>query len=459
MSEIVTRSNFTGKMGFIMATAASAIGLGNLWRFPYVTSQCGGGVFVVVYIILAVTFGLCLMMAEIAIGRKTGKSCLTAFGDMSKKHKWIGVLIALIPMLIVPYYCVIGGWVTKWMGETAVGNLSMLAEDHGSYWWQFVTNDFGGDTIWFLIFACLCLVCILLGVQRGIEKLSKILLPALFIMIIGITVYEFATIDNIWKGVEYYLVPKSADDLNAGTFLGAVGQIFYSMSIAMGILITYGSYMKKDVDIEKSAATVAGMDTGVAILAGLMIIPAAVILAEGQELSGMGLMFTTLPQVFVSMPGGNIIAPIFYLLVMFAAMTSAISLIETITSVFMDEIKKKRVIAVGLSAIIIVIIGMMCILGFKDGPLFFETQIGGKNGVLGFLDSITNNFMMPIAAILVCLFIAFVIKTSFVSDEIKLSSKFRLGVIFDYMIKYVCPAFLILILAVNLLALAGVVIY
>lgn len=238
MSETAHRASFTGKIGFVFAASASAVGLGNLWRFPYLTSHYGGGIFVIIYIILALTFGFSLMIAEIALGRKTGKSCISAFGDLCKKYKWIGVIAALIPLLIVPYYCVIGGWVTKWFVTSATGELGTLAD--GSYWGQYITGEISGmsdPTAWFVIFVLLCVACVAIGVDKGIEKLSRILMPALFIMIIGITVYEFFAIDGIMDGINFYLNPD-VSKLSGGTFLGAISQIFYSMSLAMGIMIT-----------------------------------------------------------------------------------------------------------------------------------------------------------------------------------------------------------------------------
>ncbi len=451
------RASFSGKLGFILATSASAVGLGNLWRFPYETSHYGGGIFVLVYVILAFTFGICLMLLETSFGRKTGKSCVSAFAELGRKYKPIGYLAAIIPILIVPYYCLIGGWVTKWLFESSIGNLSTLAEDGGSFWWSFVTggtsDGFFGPTIWFIIFAVLCIVCIAIGVDKGIEKLSMILMPILLILIVGITIYEF-TLDGFWDGLVFYLNPD-VSALSPDTFLGAISQIFYSMSIAMGILITYGSYTKKDVDLEKAAYSIGTIDTAVAILAGLMIVPVAFMFGFGDE-SGMGLMFTALPQVFESMTGGAIVAPIFYLLVLFAALTSAVSLAETCASVFFDGAKMKRVKAIAITAILIIVMGVVCALGFENGPLALDTPLSQGAGWLGFLDTITNSIMMPITAILTCIVIGYVVKTTYLEDEISLSSAFKTRKLFRIMIMYICPIFLTAILVVGVLGIAGI---
>ncbi len=445
MSE-TERASFSGKMGFILATAASAVGLGNLWRFPWMVSHYGGGLFVIIYIAIAVTFGLFLMMTEVSLGRRTGKSVFSAFAEISNKYKIIQYLLAIVPMIIVPYYCVIGGWVTKWFAESTLGNLEMLAADGGAFWANFITGNTGewfmGPSFWFLIFALMCIICILVGVEKGIEKLSVILMPLLLAFIIGITIYEFMTVPNIMDGVVYYLQPDISE-LSADTFLGAVGQTFYSLSIAMGILVTYGSYTKKHVDIEKSSLAIVGIDTGVAILAGLMIIPLA-FCGGYPDSQGTGLMFCVLPNIFLTMPAGNIIAPIFYLLVIFAAMTSAISLAEATTSIFMDGMKKKRMPSVGITSAIIIVLGLVVVFGMPGGPLSIVTPLG--DNWLDILDTLTNKILMPIGAILICVFIGYVAKTSFIEEEIASSSKFRLRPLYGPMIKIVCPILLTVIL-------------
>lgn len=452
------RGAFSGRMGFVMAAAASAVGLGNLWRFPWLATNYGGGMFVVIYIILAVTFGFSLMVAEIALGRKTGKSCVSAFGDLRQKYKWIGMVIALIPLLIVPYYCVIGGWVTKWFADSAIGELGTLTAD--GFWWNFITGAEGGMSgpmAWFLVFAAMTMLCVIIGVNKGIEKLSKILLPALLVMMVAIAAYSLIAVDGTLEGVKYFLKPDPSN-LSGGTFLGAISQIFYSMSLAMGIMITYGSYMKKTDSIEKCARNISLIDTVVAILAGLMIIPASfAILGEaGLSSKGMGLMFTTLPHVFAQMPAGEIVAPIFYLLVIFAALTSAVSLLETVVSVVADEAKVKRKTSIVISSIALLIIGAITVLGF--GPLM--TDIGPYDqgaGILGILDTTTNSVLMPIAAILTCVFIGYVVGTRTVTDEVKADGHaFKFEKPFEFMIKYICPICLAAILVFGLLDMFGI---
>ena len=448
MSDTEGRGHFSGKLGFVLAAAASAVGLGNLWRFPYLTSHYGGGIFLVVYIALAVTFGFALLTAEVALGRKTGKSCIDAFRDLNKRYSFIGWLMAIIPILIVPYYCVIGGWVLKYFFMSATGDLEVLASGGSGgdpNWWAYITGvatgSVGDPTSWFVIFAILCMFIICLGVGKGVERVSKILMPMLFVMLLAVLAFTF-TLDGIGEGLKFYLVPR-IEDLSPDTFLGAVSQIFYSMSLAMGIMITYGSYMKKDVNIEHSARNIGLIDTGVAILAGLMIVPAAFCLGL-QDKSGMGLMFNALPMVFDKMPLGEFVAPIFFLLVVFAALTSAMSLAETSVSIFMDKMHIGRKGAIAFTSAIILILGMVCCLGF--GP--WMTDIRGDQGAgwLGIFDTVTNSILMPISAILTCFFIGYVIKTTAIEEELEINGEFRSKKVFRMMIRYICPICLAAIL-------------
>ncbi len=449
------RASFSGRIGFVIAAAASAVGLGNLWRFPYLTSHYGGGIFVVVYIIMALTFGFSLMAAEIAIGRKTGRSCTRAFRDLSEKHGWIGALAGIVPVLIVPYYCVIGGWVFKWFAESASGGLSVLASDGGGFWWDYITGGaegLGDPFVWFGLFALMCTVCIAAGVEKGIEKMSKILMPALLAMIVIITAYEL-TLPGIWDGVAFYLNPD-VSKLSMGTFLGATSQIFYSMSLAMGIMITYGSYMRKEDSIEKSVRNISMIDTVVAILAGLLIVPSAFMFGFGDSQS-MGLMFVSLPQVFAQMPGGSIVAPVFYLMVLFAAMTSAISLLEAAVSGFVDRFGSGRRKSLAVSALVVAGLGALCILGF--GPLMTDLAPFDQGaGWLGIFDTVTNSLLMPIVAILTCAFIGYVIKTEPIEDEVEACGNgFRSKGLFRIMIRYVCPICLLAILVFGLADMFG----
>lgn len=334
------KAGFSGKIGFILAAAGSAVGLGNIWRFPYLAAQYGGGIFLLVYLVLAVTFGFALMVTEVAIGRKTGMSAIKAFGVLNKKGSFIGVLASLVPMIIFPYYCVIGGWVIKYGTVFITGEGSAAAAD--GYFGEFIGSPVS-PLIFTGVFILLTSLVVLLGVQKGIEKISKLLMPILLVLTIGISVYSLS-LDGAMEGLIYYVKPNfSAFSLK--TVIAAMGQMFYSMSLAMGIMITYGSYMQKKDNLESSVRSIEIFDTAIAFLSGLMIIPAVFAFSGGDKSAlnqGPGLMFVTLPKVFDTMAGGNIVGIVFFILVFFAALTSSISLMETIVSIIMDKFKIDR---------------------------------------------------------------------------------------------------------------------
>ena len=299
------RSSFTGRVGFVLAAAGSAVGLGNLWRFPYLAAKYGGGIFLLVYIILAITFGFTLMVTEIAIGRKTGLSCISAYKKLDKRFGFMGWLSALVPVIITPYYCVIGGWVIRYFAEFVSGHGKDLATSSADFFSNFIGMKGGivdNPMLWFIIFVALTSAVVIFGVEKGIEKVSKVMMPILVILCVVIAVFAL-TIDGALAGLKYYLLPDFSK-FSSATVLGALGQLFYSMSLAMGIMITYGSYMKKEDNIEKSVRQIEIFDTGIALLAGLIIIPSVVAFNGGSAdgiNAGPGLMFITLPQVFNAM--------------------------------------------------------------------------------------------------------------------------------------------------------------
>ena len=356
------RSSFTGKLGFVLAAAGSAVGLGNIWRFPYLAAQYGGGIFLLVYIILTLTFGFSLMAAEIAIGRKTGQSPIGAFAALGKKFTIVGYIGAIIPALILPYYSVIGGWVLKYMVGFVTGEGAAMATDE--YFGAYISSP-SEPVAWFIVFITVTAFIVILGVDKGIEKVSKIMMPVLIILTIFIAVYTICTMDNAIEGVKYYILPDFKK-FSFKTVVAAMGQLFYSLSIAMGIMITFGSYMKKDISIEKSIHQIEIFDTGVAFLAGLMIIPAVYSFSglEGMN-SGPGLMFITLPKIFATMPGGNIIGVVFFVMVCFAALTSSISLMETVVAVFQDRFKMERIKATLTVLVLSIALGLVSVFGYS----------------------------------------------------------------------------------------------
>ncbi len=443
------RGSFTGKIGFVLAAAGSAVGLGNIWRFPYLAAKYGGGIFLLVYIILALTFGFALMTGEIALGRKTGLSAIGAFKALDKRYGFIGYLAAIIPAIILPYYSVIGGWVTKYLVTFVSGGMTNAASD--SFFGNFISQP-AEPVIWFLIYIAATAVVVGFGVEKGIEKVSKIMMPVLVALSIFIAGYSLRMPGAI-DGVLYYILPNFSK-FSATTVLAAMGQLFYSMSLAMGIMITYGSYMKKDVNLESSVKQIELFDTGIAFLAGLMIIPAVFAFSGGTpEALGKGpsLMFVTLPKVFEKMAGGTFVGTTFFLLVLFAALTSSISLMETVVSILCDKTKISRTLSCVIVFAGAVILGLPSCLGYG---LWSEVKIVGMQ-FLDFFDFISNSVLMPIVAFLTCIFIGYVIKPQTLIEEVELTGSFSRKALFTFIIKYVAPICIVLILISSVLDAMG----
>ena len=439
------RSTFSGKIGFVLSAAGASVGLGNIWRFPYLAAKYGGGIFLLIYILLALTFGYTMIVAESALGRMTRKSPVGAFKAFGKKAGWLsfgGWINAIIPVLIVPYYSVIGGWVIKYLIEYVKGNGTKLAAD--GYFSEFISN--GASTeICFVIFCMFTLSIIYAGVRNGIERVSKFMMPILVVLSVIIAIYS-VTRPGAMAGVKYFLVPN-LKNFSWMTVVAAMGQMFYSLSSAMGILITFGSYMKKDSSIEDSTRNVEVFDTAIAIMAGLMIIPAVFAFSGGDPdtlQAGPALMFITIPKVFANMGFGTIVGILFFLLVLFAAVTSSIALTESAVSTFEDEIGWSLRKSTAVIGIIMIALGTLSCLGY--GPLAFVKIIGMQ--FLDFFDFLTNSVMMPIAAMMTSIFVSKVVGIDRIEEEIRQGeAAFRRKKIFVVMIKYLCPIFAMIILA------------
>lgn len=429
------RSSFSGKMGYILAVAGSAVGLGNIWRFPYLAAKYGGGIFLLVYLVLMLTFGYALIVSETALGRMTKKSPVGAFRSFGKSlpFRFGGWVNAVIPMLIVPYYCVIGGWVTKYLFEYIRGNAVTLAED--AYFSGFISSGAIVE-FWLVMFTFFIFLVIVAGVKQGVERVSKIMMPVLVILAIFVSLYSI-TRPGAMEGVKYLLIPN-LDNFSWMTVVAAMGQMFYSLSIAMGILYTYGSYLKKEVDIEKSTSQVEIFDTAIAVLAGLMIIPAVFAFSGGSPdtlQAGPSLMFITIPKVFANMEMGDGVGILFFLLVLFAALTSAISLTETSVSTFEDQFGWSRRKCSLLMAVIILVLGSASALGFSS--LDFVTLLGMS--ILDFFDFLTNSIMMPLAALATCFLITRVVGLDAIAREVEQSSAFRRKKLYFFFMKYLAP--------------------
>ena len=450
------RASFSGKLGFVLAAAGSAVGLGNLWRFPYLAAKYGGGIFIFTYVALALLFGLALLMLEISIGRYTGKSVIGAFTTLNKKFKWFGYACVIVPLIIVPYYCVIGGWVVKYCFSYIVGSeglVGAMPEQTGAFFSNFISNPWQ-PLVFFLIFALSTVIIVAFGVQKGIEKMSKILMPALACIAIFLMIYVVCQPGAI-DGWKYALVPDFSK-FSFGTVLGALGQLFYSLSIGMCIMITYGSYMKKEVKITSSSAQIAIFDSLFALVASLIVIPAVCAFGGGVGVfdtpagKGPSLMFIQLANVFNALPAGRVIGVIFFVLVFFAAVTSSVSLVESIVAVLCDGNRMKRVTACAIVFAAILVLGTLSSLGFGVLSGVSLNYNGSAMSILDMFDFLANNILMPIVAIITCVIAGWFIDKKLLPKEIGIDKNKGASLYFNVIIRYVAPICILLILVTGL---------
>ena len=444
------KSSFTGSIGFVLAAAGSAVGVGNIWRFPYLAARDGGGLFIFVYLILVVTFGFSLLVTDIAIGRKTGKSAIDAFGAISKKWDFLGKITFLIPAIIMTYYTVIGGWVLRYIVDYITGKGSAAAQD--GYFTGFITSQIS-PIVYMLIFLALTAFVVYAGVDKGIERFSKIVMPGLILMVIAIAVFSLTLSHTDANGVTrtglqglaVYLIP----DFTGVTFskflsilLDAMSQLFFSLSVSMGIMITYGSYVKKDVDLNKSITQIELFDTGVALLAGAMIIPAVYVFmgTEGMT-SGPSLMFISLPKVFMSMGSmGSVVGIVFFIMVAFAALTSCVSIMETLVAGVMSKTGASRKKTSFIIGVISAVASIIICLGYN--VFYFELTLpnGAVGQILDIADYISNSFLMPLIALITSVFVGWVIKPQWIIDEMQRNGeKFSRKAMYVVMVKFITP--------------------
>ncbi len=456
MEKKAKRGSFTGQLGFIMAAAGSAVGLGNIWRFPYLAAKDGGGLFILCYVILALTFGFALLTTEIAIGRKTRQSPLTAYGKIHKNWKGIGILACLVPIIILPYYCAIGGWVFKYLALYVTGHGTDAVAD--GYFTGYITQT-AQPIIWMLVFLLATAFIVYNGVEKGIEKYSKILMPILVVLVIGISIFSLTLQHTDAEGVtrtgleglRVYLVPDfTGITLNKLliVIMDAMGQLFFSISVAMGIMVAYGSYAPKEANLMSSINQIEIFDTAIALLAGLMIIPAIFVFMGMDGMSaGPGLLFVSLPKVFQAMGGfGYVVGIVFFVIVSFAAVTSSVSIMEAIVSSVMDKFKISRKKSTILVSIYSLIASVVVCLGYN--LFYFELTLpnGTVGQILDLMDYISNNCLMPLVAFLTSILIGWVVKPDIIIEEITQGKfKFHRRGLYVVMIKFVVPILLLIL--------------
>ena len=450
------RGSFTGQIGFVMAAAGSAVGVGNLWRFPYLAAKDGGGLFILIYLILTLTFGYTLLISDISIGRKTGKSSIKAYGQMNAKWSFLGVLTFLVPVIIMTYYAVIGGWITKYIVTFLTGQGEAAAAD--DYFTGFITSP-GESSLYAVIFMLLTAFIVFNGVEKGIEKCSRVLMPLMLVMIIAIAVFtltlshtdETGITRTGMQGLAVYLKPNF-EGLTVRRFLlillDAMSQIFFSLSVSMGIMITYGSYIGKDVDINESVHQIEFFDTGVALLAGMMIIPAIYVFSgiDGMK-AGPSLMFVSLPKIFASMGGlGRVVGLVFFLMAAFAALTSCVSVLETIVANCMELFGTPRHATTIALTIIYTAASVVVALGYSVFYVEIPLPNGSIGQILDLMDYISNSLMMPFISLLSAILIGWIVGSKWIISEVEYGGHpFKHKRLYTTMIRYVVPAVMLIL--------------
>ena len=444
------KSGFSGNLGFVLAAAGSAVGVGNIWRFPYLVAKDGGGLFLLIYLSLVLIFGFVLLASDLALGRKTQKHALEVFGFLNPRWEFLGRLTLLIPLLIITYYPIVGGWFLKYSCDFLVGNGAQTVSNN--FFMDFLKSPYQ-SIFWTIIFFVVTACITFFDVESGVEKVSKIIMPGLLVIIIGILVYsfglKFTDENNITRtaldGLKIYLLPDFSN-LSLKRFLeimlDAMSQLFFSLSVSMGIMITYGSYVKKDVNLNKSIKQIELFDTGVGLIAGAIIIPAVYVFLGADAMSqGPSLMFVSMPKIFNTMGfAGRIIAILFFLMVAFAALTSCISISETIIANFMRLFKWSRKKASLISGVFILFALIIVCMGYN--LLYFELKLpNGQTGqLMDLVDYISNSFLMPMISFLTCIFVGWIIKPDFVISEMEENNnKFRAKKAYAFIIRFVAP--------------------
>lgn len=449
-------SNFSGQLGFVLAAAGSAVGVGNLWRFPYLAAKDGGGLFLIIYFVLVITFGFTLLTSDIAIGRRTQQSAIGAYTQMRPKWKFLGILTFLVPVLIMTYYAVIGGWITKYAVVYLTGQSKAAAAD--DYFTSFITSP-ASPVVFALLFMAVTAFIVYNGVEGGIERVSKWMMPILLVLIVIIAIYALTLkhtdasgqVHTGMEGFLYYLTP-SFEGLTVQHFLqillDAMSQLFFSLSVSMGIMITYGSYVKPEVDLNKAVNQIEIFDTGVAFLAGAMIVP-AVYVFSGTEGMGAGpsLMFISLPKVFAAMgKAGIFVGILFFVTAVFATLTSCISVLESITANCMEIFHTSRKKTVLILSVIYLAASAVIALGYSVFYVEVVLPNGSTGQLLDIMDYISNSVMMPFIALLSTILIGWVMTPDYVIDEMERNGeKFRRKKLYRIMIRYVAPVLMFIL--------------
>lgn len=447
----MARESFGSRFGALVAMAGSAVGLGNLWRFPYLVGENGGAAFIIVYILLSFLICLPIFVSEFVIGRRSQKNAFAAFRDLSggSVWRWVGLFTVIVPLIVLSYYSVIGGWSIEYMfksitfsftgGESQAAMSTMFADFVSSPWTPLICHTF------FLLATTLIVV---VGIKDGIEKFSKLMMPMLFVIVLAIAVYSL-TLPGAGKGVDYLFNPDFSK-IDAKACAAALGQAFFSLSLGFGTILTYASYVDKKENIMFQSTATAVSDLMFALIAGVAIMPAVFAFGLDPQ-SGPGLVFETLPYVFSQMPAGGVVAILFFVALLVAALTSSISMLEVAVAYLVEEKKFSRVSACVALFVLCWIVGALCSLSF--GPLS-DVQIGGR-GIFDFFDNLSSNVLMTLGSLLTVLFVGWRLKKTDIYDEFtnggSLSTNVRIFGVLWFLIRYICPLAIISIFVSGLL--------
>ena len=449
-------SSFSGSLGFVLAAAGSAVGVGNIWRFPYLCAKDGGGLFLLVYLILVLTFGFVLLTTDVAIGRRTKQNALNAFATLNKKWKFLGYLTFLVPMLIMTYYSVIGGWIVKYFAVYLTSDGTQAAQD--GFFTSFITSSIS-PIVFMLLFLSLTAWVVYCGVEKGIEKYSRYIMPGLLLLIIGIAAFSLTlsrTDENgvtrtSMQGLVLYLKPDFTG-MTVQRFLNvvldAMSQLFFSLSVSMGIMITYGSYVKDEVDLNRANNQIEIFDTGAAFLAGLMVIPAVYVFLGTEGMAhGPSLTFISLPKVFAAMGGvGRAVGLVFFLALGFAALTSCVSVMETLVANCMEIFRKSRKEMCAVVGVYSLVTAVLICLGYN--VLYFELPLpnGSVAQLLDVMDYISNSFLMPFISLLTSILIGWVVGPKWIIDEVEKNGEhFGRARLYGMMMRYVVPVVMLIL--------------
>ena len=447
----MSRDSFGSRLGVLLAMAGSAVGLGNLWRFPYLVGENGGAAFIIIYLACVCLICLPIFISEFVIGRRSQKNAYAAFRDLSggSAWRWVGLMTVIVPLIVASYYCVIGGWAFEYLWKSCTFSFTGDASQEAvsTMFSDFVSSPWGpviGQTLFLLVTTLI----VIIGIKDGIERFSKLMMPILFIIVIAIAVYS-STLPGSGAGFEYLFKPDFSK-VDGGSFASALGQAFFSLSLGFGTIMTYASYVDKKDNILFQSTSTAIADTMFALIAGMAIMPAVFAFGINPQ-SGPGLVFETLPYVFGKMPGGGIVAILFLLALIVAALTSSISMIEVGVAYLIEEKKLKRTTACVVLFLICWILGIFCALSF--GPLA-EVKLAGRS-IFDFFDNLSSNILMTLGSLLTVLFVGWRLKKTDIYEEFTnggtLSANVKIFGVLWFLIRYVAPIAVIVIFISGLL--------